>query len=161
MIVQYRYERGEEALARGSRENSLVEPYKSTPPMSLSASPRGNKKNFLLFKLFITVFNIKLGHCMITICFIIKLFIGSITKQTSLDESVQMDTPPRSPPEPLHDEDLLDIVGAPPIPTQLKERPEMTAKQRWHWAYNKIIMQLNVNILYAYINYKLLYLLAI
>ncbi|KAK0080394.1 hypothetical protein PV325_014024, partial [Microctonus aethiopoides] len=103
-----RYERGEEALARGSRENSLVEPYKSTPPMSLSASPR-----------------------------------GSITKQTSLDESVQMDTPPRSPPEPLPDEDLLDIVGAPPIPTQLKERPEMTAKQRWHWAYNKIIMQLN------------------
>ncbi|XP_057334436.1 protein unc-13 homolog A-like isoform X10 [Microplitis mediator] len=103
-----RYEKGEEALARGSRENSLVEPYKATPPMSRSASPR-----------------------------------ESITKQASLEESVQMDTPPRSPPEPPADEDLLDLVGAPPVPTQLKERPEMTAKQRWHWAYNKIIMQLN------------------
>ncbi|XP_053596010.1 uncharacterized protein LOC128667986 [Microplitis demolitor] len=104
-----RYEKGEEALARGSRENSLVEPYKPTPPMSRSASPRAE----------------------------------SITKQASLEESVQMDTPPRSPPEPPADEELLDLVGAPPVPTQLKERPEMTAKQRWHWAYNKIIMQLN------------------
>ncbi|XP_043278077.1 protein unc-13 homolog B isoform X12 [Venturia canescens] len=103
-----RYERGEEALNRGSRENSLVEPYKGTPPLSRSDSPR-----------------------------------GSVTKQASLDESVQMDTPPRSPPEPPPDEELLDMVGAPPIPTQLKERQEMTARQRWHWAYNKIIMQLN------------------
>lgn len=73
-------------------------------------------------------------------------FAGSITKQASLDESVQMDTPPRSPPEPPPDEELLDMIGAPPVPTQLKERTEMTAKQRWHWAYNKIIMQLNVSI---------------
>ncbi|XP_028982489.1 uncharacterized protein LOC107045789, partial [Diachasma alloeum] len=102
-----RYERGEEALAQGSRENSLVEPYKSTPPLSRSASPR-----------------------------------GSIIKQPSLEESVQMDTPPRSPPEPPPDEELMELVGAAPVPTQLKERPEMTAKQRWHWAYNKIIMQL-------------------
>lgn len=56
-----------------------------------------------------------------------------------------MDTPPRSPPEPPPDEELLDMVGAPPVPTQLKERTEMTARQRWHWAYNKIIMQLNVS----------------
>jgi len=55
-----------------------------------------------------------------------------------------MDTPPRSPPEPPPDEELLEMVGVTPVPTQLKERPEMTAKQRWHWAYNQIIMQLNV-----------------
>jgi len=67
---------------------------------------------------------------------------GSIIKQASLDESVQMDTPPRSPPEPPPDEELLGMVA--PVPTQLKERPEMTARQRWHWAYNQIIMQLNV-----------------
>lgn len=67
---------------------------------------------------------------------------GSIIKQASLDESVQMDTPPRSPPEPPADEELLGMVA--PVPTQLKERPEMTARQRWHWAYNQIIMQLNV-----------------
>jgi len=53
-----------------------------------------------------------------------------------------MDTPPRSPPEPPADEELLGMVA--PVPTQLKERPEMTARQRWHWAYNQIIMQLNV-----------------
>ena len=75
------------------------------------------------------------------------IFVGSITKQASLDESVQMDTPPRSPPEPLPDEKLLEMVGPAPIPTQLKERPEMTAKQRWIWAYNKIILQLNVSTL--------------
>ncbi|XP_046838440.1 probable serine/threonine-protein kinase kinX [Vespa crabro] len=71
---------------------------------------------------------------------------GSITKQASLEESVQMDTPPRSPPEPPPDEELLEMVGAVPVPTQLKERPEikMTPRQRWHWAYNKIIMQLNI-----------------
>lgn len=69
---------------------------------------------------------------------------GSITKQASLDESVQMDTPPRSPPEPPPDEELLEMVGVAPVPTQLKERPEMTARQRWHWAYNQIIIQLNV-----------------
>lgn len=33
------------------------------------------------------------------------------------------------------------------IPTVLKEKPKPkpTAKERWHWAYNKIIMQLNVS----------------
>nr|XP_046489103.1 uncharacterized protein LOC124222327 [Neodiprion pinetum] len=105
-----RYQRGEEAMIRGSRENSLVEPYKGTPPTSHSISPQ-----------------------------------GSVIKQASLDESVQMDTPPRSPPEPPADEELLDLVGSVPVPTQLKERTEMTPKQRWHWAYNKIIMQLNVS----------------
>ncbi|KYN41233.1 Phorbol ester/diacylglycerol-binding protein unc-13 [Trachymyrmex septentrionalis] len=102
-----RYERDEEALRRNSREDSLVDPYKGTPPLSHIESPR-----------------------------------GSIIKQASLDESVQMDTPPRSPPEPPADEELLGMVA--PVPTQLKERPEMTARQRWHWAYNQIIMQLNV-----------------
>ncbi|XP_070516247.1 uncharacterized protein [Cardiocondyla obscurior] len=105
-----RYERGEEALLRNSREDSLDQ-YKGTPPMSHIESPR-----------------------------------GSIIKQASLDESVQMDTPPRSPPEPPPDEELLGMVGVTPVPTQLKERPEMTARQRWHWAYNQIIMQLNVSI---------------
>lgn len=62
-----------------------------------------------------------------------------------------MDVPPRSPPEPPPDEELLEMVGAVPVPTQLKERPEikMTPRQRWHWAYNKIIMQLNVSIYYT------------
>nr|XP_034195917.1 protein unc-13 homolog B isoform X18 [Osmia lignaria] len=102
-----RYERADEAMIRGSREGSLVDAYKTSPPMSHTESPR-----------------------------------GSITKQASLEESVQMDTPPRSPPEPPPDEELLEMVGAAPVPTQLKERPEMTARQRWHWAYNQIVMQL-------------------
>ncbi|XP_018303171.1 uncharacterized protein [Mycetomoellerius zeteki] len=106
-----RYDRDEEeALRRNSREDSLVDQYKGTPPLSHIESPR-----------------------------------GSIIKQASLDESVQMDTPPRSPPEPPADEELLGMVA--PVPTQLKERPEMTARQRWHWAYNQIIMQLNVSII--------------
>ncbi|XP_020291931.1 protein unc-13 homolog B isoform X3 [Pseudomyrmex gracilis] len=103
-----RYERGDDALLRNSREDSLIDQYKETPPLSHIESPR-----------------------------------GSITKQASLEESVQMDTPPRSPPEPPPDEELLEMVGVAPVPTQLKERPEMTARQRWHWAYNQIIMQLN------------------
>ncbi|XP_015431968.1 PREDICTED: uncharacterized protein LOC107188226 [Dufourea novaeangliae] len=106
-----RYEREEEAMLRGSREDSLVDTYKTTPPMSHTDSPR-----------------------------------GSITKQASLEESVQMDTPPRSPPEPPADEELLEMVGAVPVPTQLKERPEMTSKQRWHWAYNQIVMQLRFSL---------------
>lgn len=34
-----------------------------------------------------------------------------------------------------------------PIPTVLKEKPKPkpTAKERWHWAYNKILMQMNVS----------------
>ncbi|CAG5083446.1 Similar to unc-13: Phorbol ester/diacylglycerol-binding protein unc-13 (Caenorhabditis elegans), partial [Cotesia congregata] len=104
-----RYEKGEEALTRGSRENSLVEPYKVTPPLSRSTSPRAE----------------------------------GVTKQASPDESVQMDTPPRSPPEPPADEVMLDLVGAPPVPTQLKERQKMTPRERWLWACNKISMQLN------------------
>jgi len=28
---------------------------------------------------------------------------------------------------------------------QMIRQPEVTARQRWHWAYNKIIMQLNVS----------------
>ncbi|KZC10205.1 hypothetical protein WN55_01188 [Dufourea novaeangliae] len=107
-----RYEREEEAMLRGSREDSLVDTYKTTPPMSHTDSPR-----------------------------------GSITKQASLEESVQMDTPPRSPPEPPADEELLEMVGAVPVPTQLKERPEMTSKQRWHWAYNQIVMQLRDDVI--------------
>ncbi|XP_076288063.1 unc-13 isoform X11 [Lasioglossum baleicum] len=102
-----RYEREDETILRGSREGSLVDTFKTTPPMSHTDSPR-----------------------------------GSISKQASLEESVQMDTPPRSPPEQPPDEELLDMVGVVPVPTQLKERPEMTAKQRWHWAYNQIVMQL-------------------
>ena len=70
--------------------------------------------------------------------------IASLQKQTSLDESVQMDTPPRSPPEPPGDEELLEIVHSPP-PEQLKQRSMMTSKQRWHIAFNKIVMQLNVS----------------
>lgn len=66
-------------------------------------------------------------------------------KQGSLEDSVQMDTPPRSPPEPPPDNEILDMVAKAPIPTQLKERPEMTAKQRWHWAYSKIVIQLSVS----------------
>lgn len=56
-----------------------------------------------------------------------------------------MDTPPRSPPEPPPDKELLEMVGAASVPTQLKERPEMTSRQRWHWAYNQIVMQLRVS----------------
>ncbi|XP_031782922.1 protein unc-13 homolog A isoform X6 [Nasonia vitripennis] len=96
-----RYERGEEAMIRGSRNDSLIE-------LPFTGSPR-----------------------------------GSIKKQASLDESVQMDTPPRSPPEPPGDEELLNMVQSPPVPIQIKERIKMTAKQKWHFAYNKIIMQLN------------------
>ncbi|OXU32238.1 hypothetical protein TSAR_008059, partial [Trichomalopsis sarcophagae] len=96
------YERGEEAMIRGSRDDSLIE-------LPFTGSPR-----------------------------------GSIKKQASLDESVQMDTPPRSPPEPPGDEELLNMVQSPPVPIQIKERIKMTAKQKWHFAYNKIIMQLNV-----------------
>lgn len=70
-----------------------------------------------------------------------------MAKQISVDESVQMDTPPRSPPEPPADEDILNTDGSVPVPTQLKERAEMTPKQRWHWAYNKIIIQLNVSVI--------------
>ncbi|XP_068986665.1 protein unc-13 homolog B isoform X8 [Bombus flavifrons] len=102
-----RYERGDDGMLRDSREDSLVDTYKTTPPMSHTESPR-----------------------------------GSITKQASLEESVQMDTPPRSPPEPPPDKELLEMVGAASVPTQLKERPEMTSRQRWHWAYNQIVMQL-------------------
>ena len=69
------------------------------------------------------------------------LTTGNILKQTSLDESVQMDTPPRSPLEPSADE-LHEIL--PPIIAPINEGPEMTPKQRWHVAINKIIMQLNV-----------------
>lgn len=89
----------------------------------------------LLYEILILVY-VNIFNCRLT---------GSITKQASLEESVQMDTPPRSPPEPPPDKELLEMVGAAPVPTQLKERPEMTAKQRWHWAYNQIVMQLRVS----------------
>jgi hypothetical protein len=32
------------------------------------------------------------------------------------------------------------------------ERRKMTVKERWHWAYSKIVMQLNVSILKIYKN---------
>ncbi|XP_017797575.1 PREDICTED: uncharacterized protein LOC108578708, partial [Habropoda laboriosa] len=111
-----RYERAEETMLRDSREGSLVDTYKTTPPMSHTDSP-----------------------------------CGSITKQASLEESVQMDTPPRSPPEPTPDKELLEMVGAAPVPTQLKERPEMTPRQRWHWAYNKTVLQLRVSSITSHI----------
>ncbi|XP_011502786.1 PREDICTED: uncharacterized protein LOC105366155 [Ceratosolen solmsi marchali] len=66
-------------------------------------------------------------------------------KQDSLDESVQMDTPPRSPPDPSTNEELIEISHLPPVPTQIKERSEMTPRQRWHVAFNKIVIQLNVS----------------
>lgn len=40
-----RYERGEEALLRNSREDSLVEQYKGTSSLSHIESPRGKKIN--------------------------------------------------------------------------------------------------------------------
>lgn len=92
----------------------------------------------------ITIFFTQINVCVYYNIFTYRL-TGSITKQASLEESVQMDTPPRSPPEPPPDKELLEMVGAAPVPTQLKERPEMTAKQRWHWAYNQIVMQLRVS----------------
>lgn len=36
-----RYERGDEALLRNSREDSLVDQYKGTPPLLHIESPRG------------------------------------------------------------------------------------------------------------------------
>lgn len=36
-----RYERADEAIIRSSREGSLVDAYKTTPPMSHTESPRG------------------------------------------------------------------------------------------------------------------------
>lgn len=44
--------------------------------------------------------------------------------------------------EPAPRKDSIEL-----IPTVLKEKPKPkpTAKERWHWAYNKIIMQLNVS----------------
>ncbi|XP_058796060.1 putative uncharacterized protein DDB_G0282133 [Phymastichus coffea] len=94
-----RYENGEEAVIKKSRDDSLID-------RIISDSPR-----------------------------------NSIQKQTSLDESVQMDTPPRSPPEPPADEEILKLVQSPSI--SLKDRAKMTPKQKWHVAYNKIIIQLN------------------
>lgn len=48
--------------------------------------------------------------------------------------------------EMIHEEPPPMRKDSEPIPTVLKEKPKPkpTAKERWHWAYNKIIMQLNV-----------------
>jgi hypothetical protein len=59
-----------------------------------------------------------------------------------------MDTPPRSP---LHPPADIEISHLSPESTQIKERSEMTPKQRWHVAFNKIVIQLNVsNMLNSY-----------
>lgn len=138
----WRYERGEEPIIRSSREGSLVDTYKTTPPMSHTDSPRGKAATLVsVFLCIVSKLDIKMWTFWWT---------GSITKQASLEESVQMDTPPRSPPEPPPDEELLEMVGAVPMPTQLKERPEMTSKQRWHWAYNQIVLQLRVSNMPSY-----------
>lgn len=138
IIRCWRYD--DEPMLRDSREDSLMDTYKATPPMSHTDSPRG-KITFFLFNVHNLLYEILMVYINIFTC----RFTGSITKQASLEESVQMDTPPRSPPEPPPDKELLEMVGAAPVPTQLKERPEMTAKQRWHWAYNQIVMQLRVS----------------
>ncbi|KAF5272305.1 hypothetical protein FQR65_LT04963 [Abscondita terminalis] len=55
--------------------------------------------------------------------------------------------------EQLETEHLKEDIEEKPV------RPQVTAQQRWHWAYNKIIMQLNVSTLH--INYKNIYELAL
>lgn len=41
VVLFLRYDRADEAMIRDSRENSLVDTYKTTPPMSHTDSPRG------------------------------------------------------------------------------------------------------------------------
>uniref|UniRef100_A0A336KAX6 CSON003122 protein n=1 Tax=Culicoides sonorensis TaxID=179676 RepID=A0A336KAX6_CULSO len=54
--------------------------------------------------------------------------------------------------EMIHEEPPPRKDSIDPIPTVLKEKPKPkpTAKERWHWAYNKIIMQLNVSTIVFY-----------
>ena len=40
---------------------------------------------------------------------------------------------------------LFPVAGILNATTAAIVKPEITPKQRWHWAYNKIIMQLNVS----------------
>lgn len=65
----------------------------------------------------------------------------SIEKQISLDESVQMDTPPRSPLTAPINEKLLETSHLPSA--TIKSQDRMSPRKRWHVAYTKIIMQLN------------------
>lgn len=78
----------------------------------------------------------------------------------SIDDDIIMDSTER-----LHE---LEMQSSPPppekaksvsfeeeeeiLPTQLQpERRRMTAKERWHWAYNRIVQQLNVSPIYLFI----------
>ncbi|XP_049791738.1 uncharacterized protein LOC126199068 [Schistocerca nitens] len=39
----------------------------------------------------------------------------------------------------------VSLVVHPPPPAEKPERRVLSARERWHWAYNKIVMQLNVS----------------
>uniref|UniRef100_A0ABD2XR32 Uncharacterized protein n=1 Tax=Trichogramma kaykai TaxID=54128 RepID=A0ABD2XR32_9HYME len=67
---------------------------------------------------------------------------GSIQKQESLEESVQMDTPPRSPVEMPMSDEISEIKSS---KTVMNKCSDMTPKQKWHIAFSKIVMQLNVS----------------
>ncbi|KAK5649184.1 hypothetical protein RI129_000213 [Pyrocoelia pectoralis] len=61
---------------------------------------------------------------------------------------------------PLEDEELNDKHEY--LKEEIDEkpvRPQVTAQQRWHWAYNKIIMQLNVSTFFVllYVRFFVLY----
>ena len=49
----WRYERGDDGMLRDSREDSLVDTYKTTPPMSHTESPRGK---IILYSVFYYIF---------------------------------------------------------------------------------------------------------
>ncbi|CAB0040419.1 unnamed protein product [Trichogramma brassicae] len=69
-----------------------------------------------------------------------KPIICSIQKQESLEESVQMDTPPRSPVEMPMSDEISELKSS---KTVINKRSDMTPKQKWHIAFSKIVMQLN------------------
>ncbi|KAL7304645.1 hypothetical protein TKK_0002892 [Trichogramma kaykai] len=72
----------------------------------------------------------------------LSAFMGSIQKQESLEESVQMDTPPRSPVEMPMSDEISEIKSS---KTVMNKCSDMTPKQKWHIAFSKIVMQLNIN----------------
>lgn len=71
-------------------------------------------------------------------------------KQDSMDQM--------TPPESLEEHDTEKKSVSFEEEEEVKPiRREITAKQRWHWAYNKIIMQLNVStILYLFLDLRLI-----
>lgn len=52
-VYLWRYERGDDGMLRDSREDSLVDTYKTTPPMSHTESPRGK---IILYSVFYYIF---------------------------------------------------------------------------------------------------------